>query len=75
MSERLPALSARQIIKIIERHGFAFARQSGSHAIYYHADGRRTTIPIHGKRTLGRGLLRQIMRDAGLTIEDFRTKS
>ena len=75
MSERLPALSAKQVIKIIERHGFVFARQSGSHAIYYHADGRRTTVPIHGKRTLGRGLLRQIMRDTNLDVEELRAKN
>lgn len=74
MSERLPALDAKQLVKIIERHGFFFARQSGSHAIYHHPDGRRTTIPIHGKRTLGRGLLRQIMRDAELAIDDLREK-
>lgn len=72
MSERLPALSAREVIRVLERHGFMLVRQSGSHAIYYHSDGRRTTVPIHGKRTLGRGLLRQIMRDANLTAEDFR---
>jgi predicted RNA binding protein YcfA (HicA-like mRNA interferase family) len=74
MSERLPALTAKQVMKIIERHGFVFARQSGSHAIFCHADGRRTTVPIHGKRTLGRGLLRQIMRDANLGMEDMRAK-
>ena len=72
MSERLPAFSGREIIRVLERHGFMLVRQSGSHAIYYHTDGRRTTVPIHGKRSLGRGLLRQIMRDAGLTTEDFK---
>lgn len=30
-----------------------------------------TTVPIHGKRDLGRGLLRQIMRDANLTKADL----
>lgn len=72
MSERLPTLSARQIIRILESHGFTQVRQSGSHAIFRHTDGRGTTVPIHGKRDLGRGLLRQIMRDAGLTEGDLR---
>jgi predicted RNA binding protein YcfA (HicA-like mRNA interferase family) len=40
--------------------------------VFLHSDGRRTTVPVHGKRDLGRGLLRQIMRDADLTEDDFR---
>jgi predicted RNA binding protein YcfA (HicA-like mRNA interferase family) len=46
-------------------------RQWGSHAVFIHPDGRRTTVPIHGKRDLGKGLLRQIMRDAELTVDDM----
>ena len=71
MTPRLPQLTARQIIAILQRKGFVRVRQSGSHAIFHHPDGRRTTVPIHGKRDLGRGLLRQIMRDADLTFEDI----
>ena len=66
MSERLPTLSARQAIRILEERGFVQVRQGGSHAIFRRPDGRGTTVPIHGKRDLGRGLLRQIMRDPGL---------
>jgi predicted RNA binding protein YcfA (HicA-like mRNA interferase family) len=36
-----------------------------------HADGRRTTVPLHASRDVGRGLLRQIMRDAKLTADDL----
>ena len=71
MSERLPSLSARQIIEVLEQRGFVLVRQSGSHAIFRHPDGRGTTVPIHGKRDVGRGLLRQIMRDANLTKDDL----
>ena len=71
MSPRLPTLSSRQLIRILEKHGFARVRQSGSHAIFRHNDGRRTTVPIHSQRDLGRGLLRQIMRDANLSVEDL----
>lgn len=46
-------------------------RQSGSHVILRHPDGRRTTVPVHKGRDLGRGLLRRIMRDACLAIEDL----
>jgi len=71
MSPRLPALTGREVIAALERHGFDRVRQSGSHVILRHPDGRRVTVPVHAGRDLGRGLLRQIMRDASLTIDDL----
>ena len=71
MSPRLPAVTARQILAILRRHGFVQTRQSGSHIILKHPDGRRTTVPMHAGRDLGRGLLRRIMQDANLTVEDL----
>jgi predicted RNA binding protein YcfA (HicA-like mRNA interferase family) len=71
MSQRLPALTARQILAILQRHGFVRTRQSGSHVVLRHPDGRRTTVPMHAGRDLGRGLLRRIMQDANLTVEDL----
>jgi predicted RNA binding protein YcfA (HicA-like mRNA interferase family) len=59
------------VISILKRRGFALDRQSGSHAVFIHPDGRRTTVPIHGKRDLGKGILRQIMKDAGFTFDDM----
>jgi predicted RNA binding protein YcfA (HicA-like mRNA interferase family) len=71
LSPKLPSCTAREVISILAKHGFSLDRQSGSHAVFIHPDGRRTTVPIHGKRDLGKGLLRQIMKDAELTIEDL----
>ncbi|MGI8784045.1 MAG: type II toxin-antitoxin system HicA family toxin [Acidobacteriota bacterium] len=71
MTPKLPTLNSRQVIILLKKRGFILDRQSGSHAICIHPDGRRTTVPIHGKRDLGRGLLRQIMRDADLAVEDL----
>lgn len=71
MTPRIPALKAPEIIKIINKKGFIKVRQSGSHAIFRHDDGRRVTIPIHRNKDLGRGLLRQIMKDADISIEDI----
>ena len=70
---KLRQFTARQIIAVLRRHGFAIDRQSGSHAVLIHADGRRVTVPVHSGRTLGVGLLRSIMNDAGLTREDLET--
>lgn len=71
MSHKHPKLNARQLIRIIETKGFRFSRQNGSHAIYINDEGVRTTIPIHGKKELGIGLLRQIMKDTGLSADDL----
>ena len=72
MSTKLPVINANELIKILQEKGFSFSRQSGSHAIYANQNGIKVTVPIHGKKDLGKGLLKQIMKDAGLTREDFQ---
>jgi len=72
MSPRLPHLTSREVVQIVETQGFIFDRQKGSHAVYYHPDGRRVTIPMHAIRTIGTGLLRQILRDAEINPDDLR---
>lgn len=67
----LPILKANKLIKIIEKQGFIKDRQSGSHATFIHIDGRWTTVPIH-RKTLGKGLLRKILRDIKLTPEELK---
>ncbi len=71
MSTKLTTTNARKLIKILEEKGFTFSRQSGSHAIYANTNGVKVTVPVHGKKDIGKGLLKQIMKDAGLTNEDF----
>jgi len=71
VTQKLPQLAARELIAILRRHGFEIDRQSGSHAILIHENGRRVTAPVHSGRTIGKGLLRSIMNDAGLTREDL----
>ena len=68
MTSKLPIVSAQELLDILARHGFVQVRQSGSHIILKHADGRRTTVPFHKGKNIGRGLLKQIMRDAGLSL-------
>ncbi|HEX73360.1 MAG TPA: type II toxin-antitoxin system HicA family toxin [Candidatus Hydrogenedentes bacterium] len=72
MSPRLPHLTARATVQIVEAEGFRFDRQKGSHAVYLHSDGRRVTIPMHANRTLGPGLLLQILRDADIDPDTLR---
>lgn len=53
MSNKLPSLTCKEVIKILEKKGFYFSRQSGSHAIYKNKSGRRTTVPIHSGKIIG----------------------
>jgi predicted RNA binding protein YcfA (HicA-like mRNA interferase family) len=57
--------------RVLEKLGFQFIRQSGSHMIFHHSDGRWTTVPMHRGRDLGKGLLRKILKDAGISIIEF----
>ena len=68
---RPPVLKPREICRVLESLGFLLARQRGSHMQYRHPDGRCTTIPNHPGRDVSPVLLRQIIKDIGLTIEEF----
>ena len=74
MNGRLPAVNARQVIAALRKAGFAVERVTGSHYILAHASdpSRAVTVPFHGARSLKPGTLRGIVRQAGLSVEDFR---
>lgn len=69
---RLPVVSAREVIRVAEKLGFAFDRQRGSHAVYFRAsDRRRVVIPVHKGRDLKPGTLRGLIDDLGLSVNEF----
>ena len=72
MIEKLPRVTAEEVIKVLEHVGFLLSRQSGSHKIYKNQEGKRVTVPYHSGKTLHPKLLKSILRDAGLTIEQFK---
>lgn len=74
MSKRFPAVTAKQVIRVIAHLGFEFSRQAGTgHAIYRRAfDGKRTVVPLHAGVVLKRKTLKAILADIGITIEEFR---
>ena len=75
MSERLPTLKAKELIRILQREGYLLAHQKGSHATYKHpVTQRRVTVPIHPGQDLKRGLLRGILNDLNMTPEEFIKK-
>ncbi|HEU5410254.1 MAG TPA: type II toxin-antitoxin system HicA family toxin [Candidatus Acidoferrales bacterium] len=68
---KLPRLTARQIIAVLEKSGFSLSRQSGSHMIYKNAAGKRATVPFHGPKVLHPKIIKNILRDAELTVTDL----
>ncbi|MFZ5433532.1 MAG: type II toxin-antitoxin system HicA family toxin [Calditrichota bacterium] len=70
----LRMISARELIGILEKLGFEQRRMSGtSHIRFAHPDGRRTTVPVHPGKDIGRGLLRKILRDIELSPDELET--
>jgi len=51
--------------------GFKKVRQKGSHIFFQHPDGRSTVVPAHKGEDIGRGLLRNIIQDTGLSKDEF----
>ncbi len=68
---KLPVLKPREICRILEAIGFTLVRQRGSHMQYRHPDGRATTVPNHPGRDVSPVLLRQIIKDIGMTQDEF----
>lgn len=73
MSEKLPVIKGKQLIKLLEKLGFVITRINGSHHRMKHADGRITTIPVHKNDPIPKGLLRKILReDIKITPEGLK---
>lgn len=66
---KLPRLTARQVVAVLEKLGFSLARQSGSHMIYKNTGGKRVTVPFHASKILHPKVLKSILRDADLSLE------
>jgi len=66
----MPA-KARDLQKAARKLGFQMVRQKGSHARMKHTDGRATTIPVHGNSEIGSWLFYEILKQLGITEEDF----
>lgn len=65
-------LSAKEVIRILNKLEFKFIRQEGSHMFFEHQDGRTTVIPNHPGQDIGRGLLNKIIKhDLQISKEEF----
>lgn len=68
---RLKLLAYRDLARVAQATGFEWVRRQGSHNTFRSPDGRVIVIPDHGNQVIVRPLLRKIIRDMGLTVEEY----
>ncbi len=69
---KLPVISGKEAVKAFEKLGYAPVRQNGSHIRMKHlSDASKTPISIPNHKVLGKGLLRKLLRDADIKVEEF----
>lgn len=68
---RLPQVTGPEAIRAFAKIGYVLSRIRSSHPILTHPDRPLLSIPVHGNKPLGRGLLRSLIRDAGLSVAEF----
>jgi len=69
---KIPALTAKGVIRALKASGFVEDRQKGSHLILIHLKTKaRTVVPVHSGKTLKKSLVQAIIGDAQLTTEEF----
>ncbi|MFQ5981183.1 MAG: type II toxin-antitoxin system HicA family toxin [Candidatus Heimdallarchaeota archaeon] len=68
---KLRPLPYRRVAKRLREMGFQPIRQTGSHVMFEHADGRKTVVPKHPGEEIGRGLLRKIIKDVNVSVREF----
>jgi predicted RNA binding protein YcfA (HicA-like mRNA interferase family) len=67
---RLPVLSGREVVRVFESFGWSKARHTSSHIILTRT-GHAATLSVPDHREVARGTLRSLIRQSGLTVEEF----
>lgn len=68
---RLPILNFRHFARLLKVKGYFPVRQKGSHVIFENEQGNTITVPNHPGKTLAKGLLRQLIQDLDMTVDEF----
>ena len=69
----LPRITGRELVRALGKHGWVVVVQKGSHAQLKHPSrSGRVTVPLHAGETIGPGLLRSILSQAGVTVEELQ---
>jgi len=70
---KIPPISPNKLVKILEKTGFKVIRQKDSHLIMMDNKKTRIVIPMHPEKDIKPGLIRAIIREAGISRENFLT--
>jgi predicted RNA binding protein YcfA (HicA-like mRNA interferase family) len=70
---KLPSVSGERVVRALKRVGFVEHHQKGSHLTMKHPEnlGLRIVVPLHKGKTLGKGLLLTIIKESGVSMEEF----
>jgi len=68
---KLPIIKAKELIRVLNRLGFFETHRVGSHAQFRNAGGRKVTVPIHIGKDLKKKVLRGIINDLEVSVEEF----
>jgi predicted RNA binding protein YcfA (HicA-like mRNA interferase family) len=68
---KLQLIDAKSMEKLLVEIGFKRIRQKGSHVFFRHEDGRTTTVPFHSNKDLARPLIREIINEIKISIDDY----
>lgn len=73
MSQKLPAVTGKQLIRVLESQDWYLKRTRGSHHYLRHPSiPDAIAVPVHGSRNVKPGLLLNILKTAGISREEFR---
>ena len=68
----MKSVTGKEFTRLLERNGWALLRTQGSHYIYGRAGSNvRLSVPVHGNKPLKIGLLKHLLRMAGLSEDDL----
>jgi predicted RNA binding protein YcfA (HicA-like mRNA interferase family) len=66
-------ISGKVLLKKLEKHGYGLVKTRGSHHFLLHSTTKvTTTIPVHNNTDLDRGLIRKIIRDLKISVEEYK---
>ncbi len=69
---KLPILSGKKLVQVLTKNGYSVLRQKGSHVFLEDNEKQiGTVVPIHKNEDLGKGLLKSILSDLELSVEDL----
>lgn len=68
---KLPTIKPRKVIRKLQQAGFIVDRQRGSHAVLFNKQNKKFVVVAYHNKDLKKGTIKNIIKQAGLTIEEF----